>query len=187
MGSPDALPALATSRRSFHECLRRRRTDALFELTDAPLTADGAAPSPVHLTASERRIAAAGVASLRRAPARADRRRSPARVLRSPAIRSPRERNDARLRRGGRASVWDRCDAQSSSPPARGYYYYYYYYHPSRHSAPASRSAGRMGLPVRRRELNYFVRARERWTAPVGVSRVRPMRRTPTWWSPSSG
>ncbi len=45
MGSSDALHALSTFRRSFYECLYRR-ADALFELTDALLTAD-AAPSPV--------------------------------------------------------------------------------------------------------------------------------------------
>jgi hypothetical protein len=48
MGSSDALHALSTFRRSFYECLHRR-IDALFELTDALLTAD-AAPSPVHLS-----------------------------------------------------------------------------------------------------------------------------------------
>jgi hypothetical protein len=48
MESSDALHALSTFRRSFYECLHRR-TDALFELTDALLTAD-AAPSPVHLS-----------------------------------------------------------------------------------------------------------------------------------------
>src|SRR5215204_678994 len=48
--------ALQTFRRSFYECLHRRR-DALFELADAILTADGAAPSPAHLSlqASHRR------------------------------------------------------------------------------------------------------------------------------------
>ena len=49
MGSSDALHALSTFRRSFYECLHRRR-DALFELTDALLTADAAPPSPVHLS-----------------------------------------------------------------------------------------------------------------------------------------
>src|SRR4051794_23125891 len=50
---PDALRAF---RRSLYECFNRRG-DALFELTDAILSADGAAPSPVHLSpqASHRR------------------------------------------------------------------------------------------------------------------------------------
>src|SRR5215203_4296927 len=53
MEPPDAL---RTFRRSFYECLHRR-SDALFELADAILTADGAAPSPAHLSlqASHRR------------------------------------------------------------------------------------------------------------------------------------
>jgi hypothetical protein len=41
--------ALHTFRRSFYECFHRR-SDALFELADAILTADGAAPSPAHLS-----------------------------------------------------------------------------------------------------------------------------------------
>lgn len=50
---PDALRAF---RRSLYDCFRYRR-DALFELADAILTADGAAPSPAHLSlqASHRR------------------------------------------------------------------------------------------------------------------------------------
>ena len=48
--------ALHAFRRSFYGCLHRR-ADALFELADAILAADGAAPSPVHLSlqASHRR------------------------------------------------------------------------------------------------------------------------------------
>jgi hypothetical protein len=48
MEPSDALHALSTFRRSFYECLHRRG-DALFELTDALLTADSV-PSPVHLS-----------------------------------------------------------------------------------------------------------------------------------------
>src|SRR3712207_8401092 len=53
MEPPDALRAF---RRSFYECLHRRK-DALFELADAILAADGAVPSPAHLSlqASHRR------------------------------------------------------------------------------------------------------------------------------------
>src|SRR5215203_1499766 len=43
---PDALRAF---RRSFYECFHRRK-DALFELSDAMLSADGAVPSPAHLS-----------------------------------------------------------------------------------------------------------------------------------------
>jgi hypothetical protein len=53
MEPPDAIRAF---RRSFYECLHSR-SDALFELADALLSADGAAPSPAHLSlqASHRR------------------------------------------------------------------------------------------------------------------------------------
>src|ERR687896_74259 len=61
---PDAL---RTFRRSFYECFHRRR-DALFELADAILTADGATPSPAHLSlqASHRRGWGSLYAALRR-------------------------------------------------------------------------------------------------------------------------
>ena len=59
-------------------------------------------------------------------------------------------------------SVWDRCDAECS--PERGYYY-----HPSRHSP---------GQPIVAGWAYQFVAqlsfARESWTAPVDVERVRP-------------
>ena len=47
MEPPDALRTLRTFRYSLYECLHRR-ADALFELTDALLTAD-AVPSLAHL------------------------------------------------------------------------------------------------------------------------------------------
>jgi hypothetical protein len=55
MEPSEALHTLGTFRHSFYECLHRR-ADALFELTDALLTADNV-PSPVHLSleASHRR------------------------------------------------------------------------------------------------------------------------------------
>src|SRR5215212_3900378 len=46
MQPPDAL---RTFRRSLYECFHRRK-DALFELAEAILSADGAAPSPAHLS-----------------------------------------------------------------------------------------------------------------------------------------
>ena len=55
MEPSDALHTLGTFRHSFYDCLYRR-ADALFELTDALLSADSV-PSPVHLSleASHRR------------------------------------------------------------------------------------------------------------------------------------
>jgi DDE superfamily endonuclease len=46
MEPPDAL---RTFRRSFYECFHRRK-DALFELADAILSADGTVPSAAHLS-----------------------------------------------------------------------------------------------------------------------------------------
>src|SRR5215211_3753791 len=86
--------ALCAFRRSFYECFRRRK-DALFELTDAILSADGATPSPAHLSlqTSHRR----GWGSLYAALCKG--------------------RIDA-----VDVSVWDRCDAECS--PERGFYYH---------------------------------------------------------------
>jgi hypothetical protein len=59
-------------------------------------------------------------------------------------------------------SVWPRCDAEAS--PERGYYY-----HPSRHSA---------GQPIVAGWAYQFIAqlsfARESWTAPLDVERLRP-------------
>ena len=116
MEPPDALRAF---RRSFYECFHRR-SDALFELADAILTADGAAPSPAHLSlqASHRRGWGSLYAAL-------DRGRIDDEALRKLLVRYP--LTDWR-RRGALsvyavdASVWDRCDAEMS--PQRGYYYH---------------------------------------------------------------
>ena len=99
MGSSDALHTLDTFRRSFYECLHRR-TDALFELPDALLTAD-AVPSPVHLSleASHRRGWSSLYAALRRG-------RIDAEALRGLLASHPRQpsacwkRSDTRLCRG---------------------------------------------------------------------------------------
>jgi hypothetical protein len=156
MEPPDALRAF---RRSFYECFHRRR-DALFELADAILTADGAAPSPAHLSlqASHRRGWGSLYAAL-------DRGRIDAETLRKLLARHP---------LAGAAvvgeppvyavdvSVWDRCDAECS--PERGYYY-----HPSRHSAGQPIVAGWAYQFVA--QLNFV---RESWTAPMDVERLRP-------------
>lgn len=155
MGPSDSLQ---TFRRSFYECLHRRG-DALFELADAILAADGAATSPAHLSlqASHRRGWGSLYAAL-------DRGRIDAESLREVLARYP-------LASGDEdevpvyavdASVWPRCDAECS--PQRGYYY-----HPSRHSAGQPIVAGWAYQFVAR--LNFV---RESWTAPVCVERVRP-------------
>jgi hypothetical protein len=155
MEPPDAL---RTFRRSFYECLHRRR-DALFELADAILAADaGATPSPAHLSleASHRRGWGSLYAALRRG-------RIDDEALRKLLARHPLAGAEGQTPvYGVDASVWPRCDAETS--PERGYYY-----HPSRHSA---------GKPIVAGWAYQFVAqlgfARESWTAPVDVRRLRP-------------
>jgi hypothetical protein len=158
MEPSDALHTLGTFRHSFYECLHCR-ADALFELTDALLSADNV-PSPVHLSleAPHRRGWGSLYAAL-------DRGQIDAKALRELLVRHP-------LAGGGTTtttpiyavdvSVWDRCDAECS--PERGYYY-----HPSRHSAGQPIVAGWAYQFIAK--LNFV---RESWTAPLDVERVRP-------------
>jgi hypothetical protein len=154
MESSNALHALRAFRYSLYDCLHRR-ADALFELTDAILTAD-AVPSPAHLSlqASHRRGWGSLYAPLGRG--RID----------TEALRGLLARH--RLAGSGTpvyavdTSVWPRCDAESS--PDRGFYY-----HPSRHSAGQPIVAGWAYQFIAR--LNFV---RESWTAPVDVERIRP-------------
>jgi hypothetical protein len=151
---PDAL---RTFRRSLYECFHRRK-DALFELTDAILSADGA-PSPAHLSLQvpHRRGWGSLYAAL-------DRGRIDAEALRKLLARHPLAGASAREPSvyAVDTSVWPRCDAEAS--PERGYYY-----HPSRHSAGQPIVAGWAYQFVA--QLNFV---RESWTAPVDVERLRP-------------
>src|SRR5215204_264329 len=155
MEPPNALCAF---RRSFYECLHRR-ADALFELADAILSADGATPSPAHLSlqASHRRGWGSLYAAL-------DRGRIDEEALRKLLARHPLagavvgEPSVYAVD----ASVWDRCDAETS--PERSYYY-----HPSRHSAGQPIVAGWAYQFIA--QLNFV---RESWTVPVDVRRLRP-------------
>jgi hypothetical protein len=154
MESSNALHAF---RYSLYECLRRR-SDALFELADALLAADGAVPSPAHLSlqASHRRGWGSLYAAL-------DRGRIDAEALRKLLARHPLAGTEGEVPVFAvDASVWPRCDAETS--PQRGFYY-----HPSRHSA---------GQPIVAGWAYQFVAqlgfARESWTAPMDVERVRP-------------
>ncbi|MBA2346437.1 MAG: transposase [Rubrobacter sp.] len=135
MEPPDALRAF---RRSFYECLHRR-SDALFELADAILTADSAVPSPVHLSLQtpHRRGWGSLYAALNRG-------RIDAETLRDLLAQNPLAAGvaDEPPVYAVDVSVWPRCDAECS--PQRGYYY-----HPSRHSAGQPIVAG-WGLPVHR-------------------------------------
>jgi hypothetical protein len=135
MGASWNLPThLLNLRHSLYECLHRRG-DALFELTDAILTADSAVPSPVHLSlqTSHRRGWGSLYAALWRG-------RIDTEALRELLARHPLAASETPVYAVD-TSVWPRCDAQCSSE--RGFY------HPS--FAPLLRPAdrGRMGLPVR--------------------------------------
>jgi hypothetical protein len=149
--------ALRAFRRSFYECFHRR-ADALFELADAILTADGTAPSPAHLSpqASHRRGWGSLYAALWRG--RIDEEALRELLARHPLASAEGEASVYAVD----TSVWDRCDAETS--PERGYYY-----HPSRYSAGQPIIAGWAYQFIA--ELNFV---RESWTAPVDVRRVRP-------------
>ncbi len=141
--------ALQTFRRSLYECLPRR-SDALFELADAILTADGTAPSPAHLSlqASHRRGWGSLYAAL-------DRGRIDDEALRKLLARYPFAGAEGEAPvYAVDASAWDRCDAETS--PERGYYY-----HPSRHSAGQPIVAGWAYQWIA--QLGF---ARESWIAP---------------------
>jgi hypothetical protein len=155
---PDSLRAF---RDSLYRCFEQR-ADALFELTDALLTA-GPVPSPPHLSlaAVHRRGWGSLYAAL--SMGRADEA-----GLQDLLSRHPLE--------GGEpgyppiyavdVSVWPRCDAETS--PERGYYY-----HPSRHSAGQPIVAGWAYQLVA--QLGF---ERDSWVAPVDARRVKPAENT---------
>jgi len=144
---------LRAFRQSLYECFQRR-ADALFELTDAVLTAS-AVPSPAHLSLqpSHRRGWGSLYAAL-------DRGRIDAEALRRLLARHPLPTGSGTPVFAVDMSVWPRCDAESS--PERGFYY-----HPSRHSAGQPIVAGWAYQFIAK--LNFV---RESWTAPVDALRV---------------
>ena len=156
MEPADSLNALRTFRDSLYECFERR-ADALFELTDAILTA-GVFPSPVHLSleASHRRGWGSLYAALSRG--RIDEEAMRKLVVHHPLLQ---ERTTTPVYAVD-VSVWSRCDAEAS--PERGYYY-----HPSRHSAGQPIVAGWAYQWIA--QLGF---ARDSWVAPVDVRRVHP-------------
>lgn len=155
-----ALDALYRFRLSLYECFDRR-TDALFELTDALLTA-GVVPSPVHLSleASHRR----GWGSLYAALSRGRIDEDAVREL--VAHRPLAEEDRTPPVYAVDVSVWSRCDAEAS--PERGFYY-----HPSRHSAGQPIVAGWAYQWIA--QLGF---TRDGWVAPMDVVRVRPKENT---------
>src|SRR5919106_1048082 len=144
-------------RSSLYGCLFYRRADALFELTDAILTAE-AVPSPVHLSLQPSHHR--GWGSLYNALSRG---RIDVQTLRRLLAHYPLGGSETTTPvYAVDVSVWDRCDAECS--PERGFYY-----HPSRHSAGQPIVAGLAYQFIA--QLNFV---RESWTAPVDVRRVRP-------------
>ena len=150
---PAALHDLRTFRSELYGCFVRR-ADALFELVDALLAADGL-PSLAYLSLvpPHRR----GWGSTYDALAEG--------WLDPDALRAAVAR---RALDGGRpiyavdVSVWPRCDAEAS--PERGFYY-----HPSRHSAGQPIVAGWAYQWIA--QLGF---ERDSWTAPIDVRRVPP-------------
>ena len=155
--SAHPLDSLHAFRDSLYRCFGRR-ADALFELTDAILTA-GSVPSPVHLSlaAVHRRGWGSLYAALSKGRIDEGRLRS---------LLSGHPLGDGSL--GGPpiyavdVSVWSRCDAEAS--PGRGYYY-----HPSRHSAGQPIVAGWAYQLIA--GLSF---ERDSWVAPTDARRVRP-------------
>lgn len=142
-----------------HGSCLRRRSDALFELSDAVLAA-GAVPSPVHLSLQtvHRRGWGSLYAALRHGQVEEA-------ALRDLLARYPLAGSDADGLPAVYAvdqSVWPRCDAEAS--PGRGYHY-----HPSRHSAGQPIVAGWAYQLVA--QLGF---ERDSWVAPVDACRVRP-------------
>jgi DDE superfamily endonuclease len=136
-----------------------RRADALFELCDAIPTA-GHVPSPPHLSLAP--IHRRGWCSLYAALSHG---RIDAESLRELLAVQPFDDGleaDRPAVYAVDASVWLRCDAESS--PERGYYY-----HSSRHSAGQPIVAGWAYQLVAR--LSF---ARDSWVAPADARRVRP-------------
>ncbi len=157
MEPSDALHTLRAFRHSlYNECLNLR-ADALFELTDAILTAEPV-PSPVHLSlqAPHRRGWGSLYAAL-------DRGQIDAEALRELLARHPLADAHPPVYAVD-VSVWPSEAGDAEASPQRGYYY-----HPSRHSAGQPIVAGWAYQFVA--QLNF---ARESWTAPVDASRVHP-------------
>jgi hypothetical protein len=154
--SAQLLDALRAFRDSFYRCFGLR-ADALFELTDALLTA-GSVPSPVHLSLAP--VHRRGWGSLYAALSRGRIDEVPLRdLLARRHLAGDGERPSVYA---VDVSVWSRCDAEAS--PGRGYYY-----HPSRHSAGQPIVAGWAYQLVA--GLSF---ERDSWVEPLDARRVRP-------------
>lgn len=159
MDTPSSLTALHDFRAALYACFERR-ADALFELTDALLTATPV-PSPVHLSLAP--LHRRGWGSLYAALVHG--------TIDTTAVRSLLARHpltDGQAIYAVDVSVWARCDAETS--PERGFYY-----HPSRHSAGQPIVAGWAYQWIA--QLGF---AHDSWTAPLDVRRLHPSENTNT-------
>jgi hypothetical protein len=152
---PAALACLHAFRTGLHACCTRR-ADALVELTDALLSAQGPVASLPHLSLepAHRR----GWGSLYAALARG---RIDAERLRELLARHPLA--DGQPIYAVDVTTWPRCDAECS--PERGLYY-----HPSRHSAGQPIVAGWAFQWIC--QLGFD---RDSWTAPMDAARLHPL------------
>lgn len=158
-GSTGRMHALGDFRSRLHGCFDCR-TDGLFELTDAILTA-GYVPSLPHLSLMP--IHRRGWGSLYAALSKG---RLDEDALRELLAGCPQEGGDEQVTAPVYAvdlTSWPRCDAESS--PERGYYY-----HPSRHSAGQPIVAGWSYQLVA--GISF---SRDTWVAPVDVRRIHPV------------
>jgi hypothetical protein len=151
MNTSDA--ALRAFRATVYACFTKRR-DALFDLVDALLAAE-AVTSPVHLSLAPAHRRGWGSFYAALADGRLD-----VAALRTAVACQPLA--DGRPVYAVDCSVWARDDAETS--PERGYYY-----HPSRHSAGQPIVAGWSYQWLA--QLSF---ARDSWTAPLDIQRVRP-------------
>ena len=104
----ESFDALRTFRRSLYECLHRRK-DALFELTDAILSTDAAAPSPVHLSLQPAHRRGWGSLYAALSHGRID-----AELLRELLVGHPLAGSGATPVYAVDTSIWPRCDAECS-------------------------------------------------------------------------
>jgi hypothetical protein len=155
--SAQTLDTLRAFRNSLYRCFDRR-ADALFELTDALLTA-GSFSSPPHLSLAA--VHRRGWGSLYAALSMG---RTDEAGLWDLLSEHPLGNGDTAYPPiyAVDVSVWPRCDAEAS--PGRGYYY-----HPSRHSAGQPIVAGWAYQLVA--QLGF---ERDSWVAPVDARRVEP-------------
>jgi hypothetical protein len=148
------LARLGAFRNELHACFSRR-ADALFELGDALLCAQGFGSLPhLSLEAVHQRGWGSAYAALARGEIDAERLRDL--LAGSLPAADP-------LVFAVDVTTWPRCDAECS--PERGYYY-----HPSRHSAGQPIIAGWAYQWIA--QLGF---ERDSWTAPVDATRLHPL------------